>query len=293
MESLSFKNLPIIIYGSLSGLTSISSISDTSPNQNYKYVVATNINFNTTNSLSELKSIGFHTSFGEQFPNNFLSNNVSFQYLIQNDDPVKSIIDFLKTGSSVIDRNNNDAPSFVINIGGLSGTVYLENFSLNMNPGTVANAQASFISYVPFSGQIGKFTMQKNQTINADFLHGDMANINISNSNQNIEQDLNSAYYGFNYNFRVGYTPISTIGTNYPKTVKYNGILEELEVTDNLYRRIFYTGESKNINLNLSAICAPDIDYIIYMSGAKSISTNSSSQNNGIVTTLRKFTKYY
>jgi len=264
MESLSFKHAPIRIGSDLNNLS---------------FLVATNGNCSTTNALTEVKGIGYYNSYPLQSPNGYITNNVSFQYLIQNNDPIRSILELHKSGQF------ENATPYYVDIGGLTfRECYLESFSLSINPSTVASAQINFVSYSPASGQFGKYQLPANTNIDADFLHGTETNVLIGES---------SEYFGLNYSIKLQHQPISTIGSSYPKTIKFHGAIEELELTENLYKRILYTGDAKSITINSSAVCCPDIDYSISIDNAQSISASASTQNNGVVTTLRKFTKYY
>jgi len=386
MESLSFKHAPIRVGSDLNNLS---------------FLVATNGNCSTTNTLTEVKGIGYYNSYPLQSPNGYITNNVSFQYLIQNNDPIRSILELHKSGQF------QNATPYYVDIGGLTfKECYLESFSLNINPSTVASAQVNFISYSPASGQFGKYQLPANTNIDADFLHGTETNISIEkdkltnlssydNNNNNtiynsnsiyvykggsantlntifnsgefqagdslltsdaiyiqtgisfgiffvyndgldpitwqsigdpnpanntiipsgsiiyirsltnksytigngaiieLQNQLPSEYFGLNYNIKLQHQPINTIGSSYPKTIKFHGVVEDLELTENLYKRILYTGDAKSITINSSAVCCPDIDYSISIDNAQSISASASTQNNGVVTTLRKFTKYY
>jgi hypothetical protein len=379
MESLSFKHTPIRVGSDLNNLS---------------FLVATNGNCSTTNTLTEVKGIGYYNSYPLQSPNGYITNNVSFQYLIQNNDPIRSILELHKSGQF------ENATPYYVDIGGLTfRECYLESFSLSINPSTVASAQVNFVSYSPASGQFGKYQLPINTNIDADFLHGTETNISIEkdkltnlypydnrdnntiyNSNNiyvykggsantintvfniqdftgggssatadllvinnvlyyrktgfsagwktaananatntvissgsiiyirsftnksytigkgaiiELQNELPSEYFGLNYNIKLQHQPINTIGSSYPKTIKFHGAVEELELTENLYKRILYTGDTKSITINSSAICCPDIDYSISITGAQSISASATTQNNGVVTTLRKFTKYY
>ena len=426
MNSLSFKNLPVRIGSNL---------------HNLSYLTATNASINTNNSLTEVKSLGFYNSYPIQLPTNSITNTISFQYVIQNNDPIKPILEHIKSGE------NEDAQDYYLDIGGLTiSGAYLDSFSLNVNPGTVATAQVNFISFAPFKGQFGRkiqfdeiypcftgtsysasnyyntfneyiiggtgcllknlfyknefqsgvsasssdnilifdnaslgaglrnfylhssniwreeslgassqenaiiqsgsviilknlsslspksiqpnialerspirhivntlgvwiqikenplYTYEDNRisyinqnsanptilssgVIDGDFLHGAEGSIL-------IEEEIDN-YFGLNYNLRAQYTPILTLGASYPKSIKFNGATEELELTENLYKRITYTGDAKNIEINLTAICCPDIDYLLSIDRSQVISSSATIQNNGVVTTLRKFTKYY
>jgi len=264
MESLSFKHAPIRIGNDLNNLS---------------FLVATNGNCSTTNTLTEVKGIGYYNSYPLQSPNGYITNNVSFQYLIQNNDPIRSILELHKSGQF------ENATPYYVDIGGLTfRECYLESFSLSINPSTVASAQVNFVSYSPASGQFGKYQLPANTNIDADFLHGTETNVSIGES---------SEYFGLNYSIKLQHQPINTIGSSYPKTIKFHGAIEELELTENLYKRILYTGDAKSITINSSAICCPDVEYSISINDAQSISASASTQNNGVVTTLRKFTKYY
>jgi hypothetical protein len=273
MDSLSFKYAPVRIGSNINNLS---------------YITATNANFNTANNITELKSIGMYNSSPIQFPNGFITNNFSFQYLIKSDDPIKPIIELLKTGQF------EEAPNYFVDLGGLTfPKAYLESFSITVNPSTVSSAQASFVSYTPASGQFGKTQVSIDQVRNPDFLHGEKANVVLTPSTTNNQSEDSSNYYGLTYNLRFQYAPIQTLAASYPKTIKYNGAVEELELTENLYRRILYTGDSKSISVSITSACSLTGVYSISINNAQSISSNGTVQNNGVVTTLRKFTKYY
>ena len=344
MESLSFKHAPIRIGGDLNNLS---------------FLVATNGNCSTTNTLTEVKGIGYYNSYPLQSPNGYITNTVSFQYLIQNSDPIRSILELHKSGQF------ENAIPYYIDIGGLTfRECYLESFSLSINPSTVASAQVNFVSYSPASGQFGKYQLPANTNIDADFLHGTETNISIekdkltnlypySNINNTIfnsnniyvykggsantlntifnsgefqagnsvlnvdaiyinygsqiffvyddgfngeidpitwktlgnpnpqnntvipsgsiifiksltnksytigngaiielQNELPTEYFGLNYNIKLQHQPINTIGSSYPKTIKFHGAIEELELTENLYKRILYTGDAKSIIIN-------------------------------------------
>ena len=389
MESLSFKHAPIRVGSDLNNLS---------------FLVATNGNCSTTNAITEVKGIGYYNSYPLQSPNGYITNNVSFQYLIQNNDPIRSILELHKSGQF------QNATPYYVDIGGLTfRECYLESFSLSINPSTVASAQVNFISYSPASGQFGKYQLPSNTNIDADFLHGTETNISIEKDdklinlypyevynyqpsskiyNNNIytyqggsANTINTIFdsgqfsggsnaaaandkifikignnydvyfvhnvgliewrkfgsfysqndaiiqsgdiiliktsgtyrnytisenaiidlkdeplpehFGLNYNIKLQHQPISTIGSSYPKTIKFHGVVEDLELTENLYKRILYTGDTKSITINAAAICCSGLDYSISINRAQSVSASASTQNNGVVTTLRKFTKYY
>lgn len=401
MNSLSFKNIPVRIGKNLHDLS---------------YLTALNVSINTNNVLNEVKSLGFYNSYPLQMPSNFINHSISLQYMVQNNDPIKPIIENIKTGKY------DNAESYYIDIGGLTFSgIYFDSFSLTANPSTVVSAQVSFISFSSPRGQFGRkiqfdkiyprwtgtsptdptntyninniykihgtgaylidlfsntgqflrsnsalvadrlyiydsngayqgyyfirsasnawvnqsltinnyFTVQSGYifqllnrasspslfkdvdanyiversgididnrisgNIDADFLHGNTTDLQLSSNITNNTTEDESNRFGLTYNLKTQYIPISTLGASYPKVVKFNGAVEELELTENLYRRILYTGDTKNITINMTAICCPDVDYTISIDRSQSVSSTANLQNNGVVTTLRKFTKYY
>lgn len=401
MESLSFKNVPIRIGADLHDL---------------KFIPTINASFSTSNNLNQVKGLGYYNSYRTQFPSSNIINNFSIQYVVQDSDPIKPIINLLKTGSF------EEMETYYINAGGLTlSGVYLDNFSMAINPLVGITAQANFVSFFPFHGQIGNkiqlnkiyprwtgssaadpsntynlnnsyeiqgtgaylidlfsntgqflrsnsaitadriyiydnngnflsyyyirtannswvtpslalsnyFTIQSGYklqllnrsnspslfkdinlnyiiqrsgadlddrisgNIDANFLHGNSSSVTITPQSINGINEDSSEKYGLIYNFRAEYIPINILGRSYPKTVKYNGAIEELEITENLYRRILYTGDTRSISLDLKPICCFNTNYIINIDNAQSIISNGSSQNNGVVITTRKFTKQY
>lgn len=434
MESLSFKNIPVRIGTDL---------------HNLKFMPTISANFSTSNNLNQIKGLGYYNSYRIQFPSSNITNNFSIQYIVQDSDPIKPIIDSLKTGAL------EEVQTYYIDAGGLTlSGAYLDNFSMSITPLLGITAQASFISFSPFKGQIGKkiqfdkiytcftgtsyspsqyyntfneyimggtgcllknlfyknefqsgvsesssdtilvfdnasfgagirnfylhssniwreqslgtssqenaiiqsgsvillknlstlspksiqpniilerspvrhivnpfgvwieikenplYTYEDNRisyinqnsanpiilssgNIEANFLHGNSTSFSMAPQSINNVLEDSSEEYSLVYNFRSDYLPISTLGTSYPKVIKYNGGTEELEITENLYRRILYSGDTRSISLNLKPICCLDTNYIINMNNAQSIISNGSSQNNGVVITTRKFTKQY
>lgn len=435
MESLSFKNIPIRIGTDL---------------HNLKFMPTISANFSTSNNLNQVKGLGYYNSYRIQFPSANIVNNFSIQYIVQDSDPVKPIIDLLKTGTF------EESETYYIDAGGLTlSGAYLDNFSMSASPLLGITAQANFVSFSPFKGQIGKkiqfdeiypcftgnqgeyagsyyntfneyiikgtgcflkdlfyksefqtgttysasdgiitfqntgfgapvsgfyihssnvwreqtlgsasqentiipsgavillrnlFTLSPksiqpniilerspvrhivntfgvwiqvkenplyiyednrisyiNQNsanptilssgnIDANFLHGNSTSFSITPQSINNVLEDSSEEYNLNYTFRAEYLPINILGMSYPKIIKYNGAVEELDITENLYRRILYSGDTRSISLNLKPICCLDTNYIINMNNTQSVMSNATSQNNGVVITTRKFTKQY
>lgn len=246
----------------------------------------TNITFSTTNNITPVKSIGKRQAYYSQVPNDVVTHNISFQYNIQNDDPIKSLIDNMKNNLTDV------GPSGDFDIAGLrfSGCL-LDSFSFTVEPDRIVNAQASFFTFNAPTGQIGMYTVGQN--LDADFLHGSKAAMTAFPNNYlgNIEDYDN--IFNLSYSFKAEYLPVKTLNYTAPRIIKFNGASEEFEMSEPLFRRVIYTGDSRILTFNLEAICCPGTTYSVTMSGAQSTTIEGSSSVDGITTTRRRFTKFY
>ena len=95
------------------------------------------------------------------------------------------------------------------------------------------------------------------------------------------------------YSFKVEYLPVKILNYRRPKTVKLNGASEEFEMSESLYKRVLYTGESRDVRFDLQAICCPSVNYTVRITGAQTVSVEGSSAVNGITTAKRRFSKFY
>jgi hypothetical protein len=249
-------------------------------------IPATNITFSTTNNITQVKSLGKRQAFYSQVPNDVVTHNISFQYNIQNDDLVKSFIDNMKNNFTDV------PPSGDIDIAGLrfSGC-YLDSFSFTVEPDKIVNAQASFFTFFPPNGQIGMYTTQ--QSLNSNFLHGSRAAINATPNNYLGQTEDYTNLFNLSYSFKAEYLPVKVLNTQIPRTVKFNGASEEFEMSEALYRRVIYTGDSRVLTIAIEPLCCPGSSYSTLISGAQSTTLEGSSAVDGITTTRRRFTKYY
>jgi len=246
----------------------------------------TNITFSTTNNITPVKSLGKRQAYYSQVPNDVVTHNVSFQYNIQNDDPIKTLIDNMKNNLTDI------APSGDIDIGGLRYTnCLLDSFSFTVEPDRIVNAQASFFTFNTPTGQIGMYTVGQN--LDADFLHGSKAAMTAFPNSYlgNIEDYSN--LFNMSYSFRAEYLPVKILNRIDPRLIKFNGASEEFEMSEALYRRVIYTGDSRILTFALEAICCPGVTYTVVMSGAQSVTIEGTSSVDGITSTRRRFTKFY
>ena len=247
---------------------------------------ATNVSFSSTNSITPVKSLGKRQAYYHQVPADSVIHNVSISYNIQNDDPIKNLIDNMK-------NNLTDAPPICdVDIGGLrySGC-FLDSFSFTIEPNTIVNAQAAFFTFDPPSGQIGAYI--SGQTLDADFLHGSRATVALTPNNYQGQIEDYDDIFNMAYNFRANYLPVKVLNYRRPKTVKFNGASEEFEMSESLYRRILYTGESRNIDFSLEAICCPGLNYSVTISGAQNVVVEGNSAVDGLTLARRRFTKFY
>jgi hypothetical protein len=270
MSIYSFKNTPVrFVFNNTTGA-----------------LPATSVSFSSTNSISPVKSLGKRQAYYHQVPADSVIHNVSISYNIQNDDPIKLLINNMKD-------NLTDAPPICeVDIGGLrySGC-FLDSFSFSIEPNTIVNAQSSFFTFDPPSGQIGAYI--DGQTLDADFLHGSRATVALTPNNFQSQVENYDDIFDMSYSFRANYLPVKVLNYRKPKTVKFNGATEEFEMNESLYRRILYTGESRNITFDLEAICCPGLTYSVTISGAQNVTVEGNSAVDGLTLAKRRFTKFY
>ena len=246
----------------------------------------TNVTFSSTTSVTPVKSIGKRQAYYNQVTNDVVIHNVSFQYNILNDDPIKPLITDMKNNLTDV------APICDVDIGGLRYTgCFLDGFSFSVAPNAIVNAQASFFTFNPPSGQIGSYI--SGQDVNANFLHGSRTSMSLTPGSYESQAESYDDIFGISYNFKPSYLPIKVLNYRRPKTVKFNGASEEFEMNESLYRRILYTGESRNVNFSLEAICCPGTSYSVEISGAQNVNIEGTSAVDGVTTTRRRFTKFY
>lgn len=264
----------------------------------------TNVSFSTTNNITPVKSLGKKQAYFHQVTSDAVIHNVNITYNIQNDDPIANVIaDIKNRGVGLTTNTSTDTSSFAttssINIGGLlySG-LYLDNFSFSVEPNSIVSAQASFFTYDPPSGQIGSDYTYAGGLTNQNFLHGSRmaspsATTLLTPDTYETQVENYDELFSIGYNFKAEYLPVKILNYRRPKTVKLNGASEEFEMSESLYRRILYTGESRDIKFNLQAICCPSTNYIVRITGAQAVSVEGSSAVNGITTAKRRFSKFY
>jgi|APGre2960657444_1045066.scaffolds.fasta_scaffold09569_2 hypothetical protein len=267
----------------------------------------TNVSFSTTNNITPVKSLGKKQAYFHQVTSDSVIHNVNITYNIQNDDPIANVIADIKNRGYAFTTNAiTDTSSFAstssINIGGLLYTgLYLDNFSFSVEPNSIVSAQASFFTYDPPSGQIGSDYTYAGGLNNQNFLHGSRMLADnayyggtlLTPDTYETQVENYDELFSIGYNFKAEYLPVKILNYRRPKTVKLNGASEEFEMSESLYRRILYTGESRDIKFNLQAICCPSTNYVVRITGAQAVSVEGSSAVNGITTAKRRFTKFY
>ena len=124
-------------------------------------------------------------------------------------------------------------------------------------------------------------------------MHGSRSTTNLTPNTYEGQAESYDELFSIAYNFRAEYLPVKILNFRRPKTVKLNGASEEFELSESLYRRILYTGESRNIQFDLQAICCPSTNYRVNITGAQTVSVEGTSAVDGITTARRRFTKFY
>lgn len=224
-------------------------------------LIVENANLTTNNALQSIGVIGYKNPIA--FPvTNALKSQASINYLIEVDnEPNIPIVEFIKTGI-----NNQTWTATPIVIGQITGSGYLDSYSLRVIPNEPVMANVSFLIFSPLTGQY-----QATQSARAISFSG------IAHGLSSLFLDDNSLpslvnFYNFDYDFKATWNPVYTIGNLYPIQVQLVNAEENFSIISDDYRHINYSGEALTGHYNTRQLqiysFATNIPLTLNLSGA-------------------------
>jgi hypothetical protein len=162
---------------------------------------------------------------------------VQISYMVEADnEPNLEIIETIKQFRS----DDHVAKGFTVEVAGVSGTFYVQDYTLALKPNSAAQASVQFVTYEPLKG-----------SLSSKKVGGDAVNYNQSNSIVNgwntfiTSSGAHGEFptYDFSYQFRAQWVPIYAIGGKYPKQVQLMNASEMLNLTSSVHRHITFSGE--------------------------------------------------
>ena len=203
-------------------------------------VMAQTASVSTANPLTAQRSMGKNLAVGIQ-PDGPYANEVRMTYLLEiNKDPVfANVLDFINLQYNTDNPNYEDIPGRTLSVGGITGTYYLNSYSVGINQNELIKATANYISYVPSTGELRK----RSEVLDyADSFSG-LAHAWTSRLSSD-DGDLEMPLYSFTYDFKGTVEPIYVLGQKFPKQVMLQTAEETISVTKEDSRLIDFHGES-------------------------------------------------
>jgi len=166
-----------------------------------------------------------------------IRHTLDLSYFVEVDnEPNLEIVNSLKQ----FREDDYQASPYVIEVGGVSGEYFLQDYRTNFVPNKITKASVTFVGFTPTSGylQPKKTGVQKvNYNKSSSFSNGwTTFASNSGNYFQLPTLDLQ-------YNFRAAWNPIYTIGSKYPKQVQLLNASELAVFTREEFHHVTFSGQ--------------------------------------------------
>lgn len=165
-----------------------------------------------------------------------LKTNIQVSYLLEvGNEPIYGIVSGIKNSHSNFNNNN-----FILNIGGLTGYVYLESYGVRVEPNDLVKAVASFVSYEPisgyFTGSIGSTSY--NLTKGSGLGHSWSTDLFFRDSS------VVDPIYGFDYSFKINWLPVFVLGNKNQVQMHFLGAEESMSFIKENYSGATISGDN-------------------------------------------------
>ena len=166
-----------------------------------------------------------------------IRSKIDIGYLVEVDhEPSLGIVNSIKEFRT----DDHDAKPFVVEVANISGSFYLEDYQLRIQPNQTVKASASFVSYDPLSGdvstkRVGSEAINYNQT--NSLAHGWTTYV----TNSGVAREIPT--YSFEYQFRASWNPIYAIGQPFPRQVQLLNAGEMIVITKDDYKHVQFSGQ--------------------------------------------------
>jgi len=245
-------------------------------------VLATTASLNTDITLGPVYTLGKRKPFKRQITTGPKNGTFQFSYLINpTGDPGFNIVKEIKNLISAPSSYNG----VTIALAGITGyNCYLNNYNLKIEPNNVIVAQTTYVTYTKISGNLD--TKTNPNTASADSIAHSSKSAVISG------KALNGDTYNLTYTFAVNLNPIYTLGNEDPIEVKPIRAQETVNMTENLFTKLVYTGENIPLRINISGILDANT-FSIEMPDAYINNSTIESNLDDIVRTTKTITQHY
>lgn len=225
---------------------------------------------NSSNSTFPVQSIG-KRGFSKYIANGPITHSISLDYILKTDnEPNYQIYNQIKDHV-----NSSTFQECELVIGGISGSFYLDSYSVSSSPNNLTTARASYISFEEtLGGYLNDYkrdaytllTTESGSEIETEdgmyvLITEDSPNY-VGNSSEfangwstyfyeNNELVQNSVY-DFSYSFQSTWEPSYIIGSKIPSQVDLMGYSESITVLRDIYTKPIFSGEELYFSQNIS-----------------------------------------
>jgi len=259
-------------------------------------LLALSVNLNSDINLGPVYTLGKRKPFRRQITTGPQTNTFQISYLINpTGDPafntVREIKNFISAPSSY--------DGVTVSFAGVTGQkCYLNNYSLKIEPNNVLTAQATYISYHPLISntllQAPRLINNPNSASANSIAHSSTSNL-ISGRTifaKGTISELTGDLYSLNYAFSCNLTPIYVLGQQTPIEVKPIRGQETVNMTENLFNSLVYTGTNIPLKINMSGILDSN-SFTIEMPDAHINNSTMESSLDDIIKTTKTLVQYY
>jgi hypothetical protein len=201
---------------------------------------------NSSNSTLPVQSIG-KRGFSKYIANGPITHSVSLDYILKTDnEPNYQIYNAIKNHV-----NSTTFQECELVIGGISGSFYLDSYSVSSSPNNLTTARASYISFEEtLSGYLDDSKTPK-ETVDYVSSTTGFSNGWVTYFYEEGELAQNSVY-DFSYSFQSSWEPSYIIGSKVPSQVDLMGYSESITVLRDIYTKPVFSGEDLYFSQDIS-----------------------------------------
>jgi len=196
-------------------------------------IMADSATLDVANDLIPVLSLGKRGMI-TQTPNGQGTATATFSYISEpGNEPVKGIVDFVKNNQDTAGTNG-----VVLEVGGISGIFFLDNFTYKIAPNDAAVGNATFVSFQAVSGDL-------TTTSNLSFNPANESGVGHSYTTvfTKAGNPVAARVFDFAYSFKVNWNPFFILGKKEPVQFSIGSATETFSLTQDIFNNVSFSGE--------------------------------------------------
>lgn len=220
-------------------------------------LIADTASVNLANNISSILSLG-KKNIVSRTTNGGIEGRVNVSYIIEpGNEPVNGLSKYIK---------NNELSQYdpcYLEIAGISGSFYLDTYTVRIGQNEPASANASFISFGQISGDLNTNTTAVfNPRNNSGIAHAYTTTFFAGQ-----DQITTGSFYNLDYEFKANWKPQFTIGQLNPTQILLTSAEERFSIERDFYKGISITGEYLSNYSNIDKVKLFELSYLIDNTG--------------------------